>query len=267
MVYRQIRQRQASEKARKVLSLLRSRDPNDLPFEFSDRHSDRLVGKQRVRVGDSAETLAARQGYSLVPEMLKALYEGGDCAFERLCAALMLLSGAKEAFAGCTNDDGGIDIYGRIQLRLSDEYVRSGILQTAILQKSLLLLGQCKCHQPEKLIEPSDLREFSGAVNDCLNQYEGNHQPPSHRVPPSYYRRGETCIPVFFTTASFSDRASAVARSNDITLVDGKNVAQFLIYHRVAVATHVDGSVGIDAAALAPWTTAQLTALPASSPS
>ncbi len=162
----------------------------------------------------------------------------------------MRLSGAKEAFAICSGDDGGIDTYGRLPIRLSDPNVRNGLLRTAILEKEILFLGQCKCQTPS--INPGDIDGFQGATDACLKKYEGNLHPPSHRVPETYYRRQEMCIKVFFTTSDYSTRALSKADSLDITYIDGKQIAEFLIYHGIGLASGIDGMI-VNHADLLAW--------------
>lgn len=243
---------EANEKAARVLALLRAKEPENLPFEFSDTAPNRLIGKQRIRPGDSPETIAARKGLALLPDMAAAIYERGDCTFEKLCAAVMVLSGALEAFAGCASDDGGIDVYGRLPLRLTDERINAGILHTAILRRSLFFLGQCKCINTTSALGPEDIRQFYGAVEDCRAKYEHNAKPPSHRVPESYYQRGEVSISVFFTTGTFTSKAQAAAEADGVILITGRQIAQFLILHRVAVVAHGE-TLAVDAAALDKW--------------
>src|SRR5258708_19530891 len=76
---------------------------------------------------------------------------------------------------------------------------------------------------------------FNGAVEHCLSQYEGNHHPPSKRVPSSFYRKNETCIRLFFTTADYTDTAVGAAKAMDIILINGPQIAQFLVYHKVGL--------------------------------
>lgn len=246
---------EASEKAPRVLAILRSKPPEELPFEFSDDVSDRLVGKQRARAGDSPQTIAARQGFALAPHMLAAIYGSGDVAFEKVCAAIMRLSGATEAFASCASDDGGIDVYGRIPLGLNDDRVKSGILSTAIVQMSMFFLGQCKCYSPSEVIGPAQIREFYGSVEACRNKYEHNPKPPRHRVPDSYYKRGETSISILFSTGTFSEKAVAAAEADGIVLVTGRQIAQFLVHHRVVIIEREDGTLAVDGNALEAWAT------------
>lgn len=244
---------EAEQKIGKVLRTFRAKRPEELPFHLSP-DEQRLIGNQRVLKTDSPQTQVLRSRLQIVPLMIKALYDGGPDLFEKICAGVMLLSGAHEVFAGCTNDDGGIDIHGRIQLRVGDIDVREGLLQTALLQKEggFLFLGQCKCYKLDGSIGPDAISEFDGSVRDCLRKYEGNDRPPSHRLADNYYKKDEACIRVFFTTATYSDKASSKAKSLDIIAVTGHQLAEFLVYHGVGL-VESDGNQLLDPIELAKW--------------
>ncbi len=243
----------AAEKATRVSALLRSISPETLPFEFSESHENRLIGKQRTRRGDSPETRAARERFALVPPMQAAVYNCGFEYFEKLCAKLMVLSGAAEALTTGPTDDGGIDIYGRIPLRLRDSNIREGLLYTTFLNQPLLFLAQCKCDIATSSIGRPKIDAFSASVDSCLRKYEGNKHPPLQGVPLPYYRTQETCVRVFFTTADYSDEAQGAAESQDIILVNGRQVADFLVYRGVALTVLDDGSQDVDESLLKTW--------------
>lgn len=243
---------EAEKKSAAVLDALQKMPLEKLPFDFSVRDSRRLVGKQRVLTDDTPETKEMQARIALVGQMSVEVFRLGDKNFEKLCAKLMQLSGAKEAFAQCTNDDGGIDVYGRLPIRLSDPKIRSGFLRSTILEKSILFLGQCKCQTSD--VEPGDINDFHGAADDCLRKYEGNPRPPSHRVPDSYYKNREMCIRIFFTTGNYTQKATSKAESLDITPVSGRQIAEFLIYHATGlVQSPSSNTYQIDAATLLDW--------------
>lgn len=242
---------EAIAKTDRVLYELQSRRPEDLPFDFHASDEYRLIGKQRIRPSDSAVTAEIRGRLALSVPMLDAVYNCGDLTFERICAGVMHLSGATVARATCSPDDGGIDIYGRIPLRNPDPLIARNLIGTTILNKGLLFLGQCKCHDPKLRIGRPDLDNFHGAVKHCLSQYEGNHHPPNQRVPPDFYRAHETCVQLFFTTGEFADTAIGAANAMDTILINGYQIAQFLIYHKIGVS--VRGRAAIDQSALAAW--------------
>ena len=245
---------EAEKKSAAVLDALQKMPLEKLPFDFSVRDSRRLVGKQRILADDTPETKEMQARIVLVEQMSTEVYQLGDKNFERLCAKLMQLSGAKEAFAQCTSDDGGIDVYGRLPIRLSDPRIRTGLLRSAILEKSVLFLGQCKCQTSQ--IEPGEISNFHGAADDCLRKYEGSDHPPSHRVPEAYYKNREMCIRVFFTTSSYTQKATSKAESLDITPVSGRQIAEFLIYHGTGLVHSPNlNTYQIDAATLRDWVT------------
>ena len=245
---------EAEKKSAAVLDALQKMPLEKLPFDFSVRDSRRLVGKQRVLTDDTPETKEMQARIALVEQMSLEVFGMGHENFEKLCAKLMQLSGAKEAFAQCTNDDGGIDVYGRLPIRLSDPKIRTGLLRSAILEKSVLFLGQCKCQTSQ--IEPGEISNFHGAADDCLRKYEGSDHPPSHRVPETYYKNREMCIRVFFTTSNYTQKATSKAESLDITPVDGRQIAEFLTYHAIGLVQSPNSNTyQIDPAVLLAWVT------------
>lgn len=245
---------EAEKKSAAVLDVLQKMPLESLPFDFSVRDNRRLVGKQRVLADDTPETKDMQARVACVDEMSTEVFKLGDKNFEKLCAKLMILSGAKEAFAQCTNDDGGIDIYGRLPIRLSDPKIRTGFLRSTILEKALLFLGQCKCQTSD--IGPGEIDGFQGATEACLRKYEGNSYPPSHRVPDAYYKTREICIRVFFTTTSYTQKAASKAESLDITPVSGRQISEFLIYHGIGLVQPLSvNAYQIDPAVLLAWVT------------
>jgi hypothetical protein len=234
---------EAIAKTDKVLAELQSRRPQDLPFHFHGANEYRLVGKQRTRPTDSPATAEVRERLSLLTPMLDAVYASGNIMFEKVCAGLMHLSGASEAHATCSTDDGGIDVYGRLPLRLPDPGIHQSLLGTCLLDKKYLFLGQCKCYAPTTRIGRPELENFQGATAHCLSQYEGNHHPPSQRVPSSFYRKNETCIRLFFTTADYADTTVGAANAMDIILINGRQIAEYLVYHKIGLSDGDDLSV------------------------
>ena len=247
---------EAEKKSAAVLDTLQKMPLESLPFDFSVRDNRRLIGKGRPLANDTPETKELQAKIALVEQMSKEVFKLGDKNFEKLCAQLMQLSGAKEAVAQCTNDDGGIDIYGRLPIRLSDPKIRTGILRSTILEKPVLFLGQCKCQTGH--IEPGEINNFHGAVEDCLRKYEGSDNPPSHRVPDAYYKSREMCIRVFFTTSNYTQKAASKAESLDITPVSGRQIAEFLVYHGIGLMRVPElNTYQINPATLLAWTTEQ----------
>ena len=242
---------EAAAKADKVLAELLSRRPQELPFDFYDSNESRLIGKQRARPTDTPATAKVRERLALVPLMLNALHACNAFMFEKICAGVMQLSGASYSHATCSADDGGIDVYGRFPLRLPDKAISPSLLATCLLNKQYLFFGQCKRYALTSRIGRPDLDTFHGAVDHCLRQYEGNSQPPSHRVPLDFYRKNETCIRVYFTTSDFSDTATEAANALDIILINGRQIAEFLIYHKIGLTD--DQGVFVDQTALLDW--------------
>jgi hypothetical protein len=173
--------------------------------------------------------------YGLAPQLLGALVKLAPEEFEIACAASMMLSGACEMTALCTGDEGGIDFYGRIEIRQPSGRVPKGVIHTTILPRKLLILGQAKCYGLDTRIGRDVIQQFHGQLSDCLTKYEGNARPPSHRVPASYYNRGEAALGVFVTTASFTETAAAAAEGFGYVLISGLKLAQFLCFKRVGI--------------------------------
>lgn len=231
---------EAEKMATSVMDLLVRRRPEELPFDFGRSDPMQLVGKKRAQLGESAWTRFGRLARACVDDLHRSLCSCSDYDFEIVCAAALVMSGASHMVATCSGDDGGIDLYGRLPLRPPDPAMRRGLLQTTLLAKEVLLLGQCKRYDRVARIGRPVLQQFLGAVRDCLNQYEGNPRPPSRRVPVDFYRRGEICIPVFMTTAEYADTGAGEALGNDVVLVQGRELAEFLVAHRVGIGEEVD---------------------------
>lgn len=153
--------------------------------------------------------------------------------FEIVSAAALLLAGAREMHALCTGDEGGIDCYGRLEIRPRSQLVPDRIIHTTILPKELLVLVQAKRYRQDTVIGRPEIQKFKAQIADCLDKYEGNDRPPSHRVPESYYHRREPHMGVFVTTATFAETARECVEASGIVLVTGIQLAQFLAFHRV----------------------------------
>jgi hypothetical protein len=238
---------EAAEEAEKIAPRVRNllEKQQEIPFEFGAQDPMLLVGKRRVRVDDNLQTGFARLARACVVPLHQALCNCADYDFEVVCAAALFESGALPIVATCSGDDGGIDLYGRLPLRPADANIQQGILQTTVLPKELLLLGQCKRFDQAAHIGRPEIQKFVGAVHDCLNFYEGNPSPPSRRVPVDFYQRSEICIPVFVTTAEYAETAIGEARGNNVVLINGRELAQFLVAHQVGTIEH-DGQPTFD---------------------
>lgn len=223
-----------------VLRSLLERQAEDLPFRLCEGDR-RLAGKARISARDNPETAFARSAEKLSSQLLNILLGLTPNDFEIVCAASMVLSGAGEMKALCTGDEGGIDFYGRLQVRQSSLLIPEGIIHTTLLPKDLLVLGQAKRYQRQARVGRPDIQQFKGQVNDCLKKYEGNQRPPSHRVPDSYYSRDEPYLGVFVTTASFAETASECVEASGIVLIHGIQLSQFLAFHRVGIAEDENG--------------------------
>jgi hypothetical protein len=223
-----------------VLRHLSEYQPENLPFRLCDG-GKRLVGKARGGANDNPDTTFARSAEALASQVLDALLELTPDDFEVASAASMVLSGAREMRALCTGDEGGIDFYGRLPIRQASSRIPEGIMFTTLLPKDLLVLGQAKRYERRARIGRPEIQQFKGQVLDCLNKYEGNQSPPSHRVPDSYYFRDEPYLGVYVTTASFAETASECVEASGIVLVPGVRLSQFLAFHRAGIVQDGNG--------------------------
>jgi Restriction endonuclease len=220
---------------------LQNREPEGLPFRVCDG-GRRLVGKSRIGGFDNPEVVFAKHAESIAVALLGSLLTLTPNDFEVVCAATLKLAGAREMRALCTGDEGGIDFYGRLEVRPPSQQVPPGILHTTILSNlELLVLGQAKRYSLDTKIGRPAIQLFKGQIGDCLDKYEGNKRPPSHRVPDSYYERGEPYLGIFITTASFTEEATESCGASRLALVTGVRLAQFLAFHGVGI---VQGEAG-----------------------
>ena len=225
-----------------VFNHLKKYTATELPFDFSIRGRNmRLIGKSRIRRDDKPETIYARTVSPFLSEMRKtlAMIEYDD--FETLCAASLRLAGATEAFALRTHDEGGIDFFGRIPLRNQSENIPETLLRTPLLKHQLLILGQAKRNDPNSCIGRPEIQKFSEQIRECLAKYQDNPDPPKMRVPSNYYIQNEPCLPIFITTASFSGRVPGTAFANGILLIEGQELAEFLLAKRIGVINDQSG--------------------------
>jgi hypothetical protein len=204
--------------------------PQQLPFEFSLDKPVRLIGKSRPMASDTAEARRIRQELGLIEQLKTTLAELDDVEFEYLCAAILLRSGASEAFVTSRADEGGIDFYGRIPILLGDASIPSTLVRTSLEVRNILFLGQSKRFASNTRIGRPELQKFVGQIRDCLAQYAGMTVPPHHHVPFTYYAEGEPAIGFYLTSAGFSADARDYAQSRNVVLADGQLLAELLLY-------------------------------------
>jgi hypothetical protein len=225
-----------------VFNHLEKQTPTELPFDFSIRGRNiRLIGKSRIRRDDKPETIYARTVSPFISEMRKTMAKMHYDDFETLCAASLRLAGATEAFALRTHDEGGIDFFGRIPLRNQSENIPETLLRTALVKQPLLILGQAKRIDPNSCIGRPEIQKFSQQVRECLAKYPDNPDPPKKRVPSNYYTQNEPCLPIFITTASFSGRVTNADYPNGILLIEGQELAEFILARRIGIIKDKDG--------------------------
>lgn len=244
----------AEDQAENVLGMLGALPAAELPFTIAGSARNRLVGKNVSRPGDPASVSEIRARWSLIPDMRTAIFEMGPQRFEQLCAKLMTASGALGARALVTADEGGIDIYGRLPVRLHNPAVPTDLIETTFIRKDLLFFGQCKCYRVTAAIERGEMDKFHAQALSALDKYTENTHPPSHHVPYDFFVRNETCLRLFFTTADFSGPARTSARERDIVLIDGRQIAEHLVYLGVGISSY-GGTSHVDISALQLWAT------------
>lgn len=225
----------AFDMAHKVIRELRDRSPEDLPFRFAKRDPFWLVGKGRIGQADNPLTIATKRASGLWNELLDYLLMVDDYDFQFVCAGAMMLAEAEEMRVSPKGDEGGIDFYGRLMLRRPSNEVETGLMHTTILPRRLLVLGQAKRYKKDVRIGRPEIQQISAQFKDCIEKYEGNPRPPSHRVPESYYHRGEPWLGVCITTASFADTSEGAVSASGIVLVGGCQLSQFLAFHRIGL--------------------------------
>ena len=225
-----------------VTRVLREQPQTELMFDLSDSEPVRLIGKARSRPQDSSRTTDLRERLLLVEPMLNALLQCAPMTFEKVCARLMVIQGASEAVAIAGGDEGGIDVYGRLPLRLHDPEVPEHLIRSTFLRTDLLFLGQCKRYAASAPVGRPDIQQFVSQVADCLIQYEHfSGRIPSHHVPFGCYRKKELALLMFFTTSSFSAGAISAADGHDILLIDGRQIAELMIFNGVGLVETAGG--------------------------
>lgn len=244
---------EAERLAPAVARSLRDRPPTELPFDLSESRPVRLIGKSRSRPQDSPRVAHLRDRLVLVDEVLLALLKCAPTTFERVCARLMTLQGASESIAIAAGDEGGIDIYGRLPLRLNDPEVPEHLIRSTFLRNNLLFLGQCKRYEPSATISRPDIQLFVGQAADCLTQYEHfTGRIPSRHVPFEFYRKKELAFLIFFTTSRFSSGAISAAEGSDVLLVEGREIAELMLFYGVGIVEN-GGEVAVSPGAIEAW--------------
>jgi hypothetical protein len=226
---------EAERLSSKIVRILAQYRVEELPFDLSDKGpiaETRLIRKSRSRIYDNNVTLEARETLRFANEVLTSLSKITHVDFEVVSALCLKMSDARESFALGTVDEGGIDVFGRIDIgaRLA---IAKGLLETNILRtpKGILFLGQCK--QWSGNVGRPDIQGFREAVTECMSKYKGNDHPPSHRIDENYYDEWEFCIPFFITASAFSYPAAAAASSRNILTVSGRRLAEFICSRQV----------------------------------
>ena len=175
---------------------------------------------QRVR--------ANRAHVVTVAQLLRALT---PVEFEGACTQILRIMGCVEPKTSPLRNDGGIDFYGRLELkgRLDSILPYGGIDGRA----GVWLIGQAK-HYPTSAIQTAHLRELVGSVElartgGAIHQWEGLSLRPF-----------DATLMLIFTTGRFSAGAHQLLAQSGMLAMDGAQLATFLCDASVGFAD--DGS-------------------------
>lgn len=147
--------------------------------------------------------------------------------FERACTAIIRLFGAKEPKTSSLSNDGGIDFYGRLELKgRLDSHLPYGGIDDRV---GLWLMGQAKRYNPANSVQTADIRELVGSVElartgGAIHDWEGLHLRPFDAV-----------IQLFFTTGRFSAGSIRLLEKSGIIHMDGTQLATFLADCRIGI--------------------------------
>lgn len=148
--------------------------------------------------------------------------------FEIVCTAVLNLLECEGAVTSPLRDDGGIDFYGRLQLksRLGREFPYGGIDG----QVGVWLIGQAKRYKESNPVQTADIRELVGSVElartrGAIHEWEGLDIRPFDAV-----------VQLFFTTGRFTSGAQRLLQKSGIISMNGEQLSVFL----------ADCGVGID---------------------
>ena len=66
-------------------------------------------------------------------------------------------------------------------------------------------------------------------------------------MPPDFYRKNEGCILLYFTTADFAETAVGAANAMDIILINGRQIAEFLVYQGIGITGNINTVISREA--------------------
>lgn len=148
--------------------------------------------------------------------------------FESACTSILRIMGCLDPQTSPSRDDGGIDFYGKLELkgRLDNKSPYGGFDTRA----GLWLIGQAK-NYPIRPIQTAHIRELVGSVElartgGAIHTWKGLRLRPFDAV-----------IQLLFTTGSFSSGSRRLLESSGIISMTGDQLAVFV----------ADAGIGIDA--------------------
>ncbi|WP_461189365.1 restriction endonuclease [Arthrobacter sp. Z4-13] len=167
----------------------------------------------------SADERRVRAGRNFITSVQAALLELTPNEFERACTQILQLMGCAHPRTSPVRDDGGLDFYGKLELkgRLDTVAPYGGIDGRA----AVWLIGQAK-HYPVHAIQTAVLRELVGSVElartrGAIHAWEGLDLRPFDPV-----------IQLIFTTGRFSAGALRLLEKSGMLSMDGRQLATFL---------------------------------------
>lgn len=139
--------------------------------------------------------------------------------FEKACTSILRLMGCADPFTSPRSNDGGIDFYGRLEMkgRLDNQLPYGGIDR----RTGVWLVGQAK-HYPNRPVQTAPVRELVGSIDlartgGAIHRWEGLSVRPYDAV-----------IQMLFTTGRFSSEALRLVDQTGLVVMNGKQLAVFL---------------------------------------
>jgi hypothetical protein len=170
------------------------------------------------------EVRAFREHVDLLKDELVLL---DSFEFEIACTTILRLMGCVDPHTSARGNDGGIDFYGRLEMkgRLDSELPYGGLDR----RTTVWLVGQAK-HYPSRTVSTAPIRELVGSIDlartgGAIHNWEGLSLRPYDAV-----------IQMLFTTGRFSAGALRLVEKTGLIVMNGDQLAVFLI----------DAGVGID---------------------
>ena len=161
----------------------------------------------------------ARIRRAFMSEVKKALKELSYQEFEAASTSVLRLLGCKDPTTSPQTDDGGIDFYGKLELkgRLNTPLPLGGIDARA----NVWLIGQAK-HYPTRPIQPGVIRELVGSIELARTQ------SAIHSWDGLMLRAFDATKILIFTTGWFSSGSLNLLANTGALSMDGDQLATFL---------------------------------------